>query len=206
MTTIDPKQKLILTTEIQDKIADASLTFDSQIKGYFKYQSKYIREYLSANSKLNSYQFKSLVNKILTFWNESINPDTEVFWGELKINNIDFERKDPLKFALTKNRFRTVEQGIGARNFWTELKKLSSIKDKYSQAEINKIDSIIIQDENRRLDVLKKCLIKKSIPQGQYLKFGECMAYFANCKLFGKYFTSGQIEELYDIWKNFKSK
>jgi len=48
-------------------------------------------------------------------------------------------------------------------------------------------------------------LAKKAIPQTQYLKFGECMAYFGRSKLFEVYFSKEQVEELYEIWKNFKS-
>ena len=147
-----------------------------------------------------------MTSELLVYWNESIKPDTEAFWAELRKNNIDFERKEPLKFALTKKRFRTVEQGMDARNYWTKLKSQNSITESFTKTEIQEIDDIVAEDEKRRLEILKKCLNKKTIPQSQYLKFGECMAYFANCRLFDKYFTSGQVEELYDIWKNFKSE
>ena len=95
---------------------------------------------------------------------------------------------------------------MDARNYWTKLKSQNSITESFTKTEIQEIDDIVAEDEKRRLEILKKCLNKKTIPQSQYLKFGECMAYFANCRLFDKYFTSGQVEELYDIWKNFKSE
>ena len=91
--------------------------------------------------------------------------DTEIFWQQLKNKAVDFERKEPLKFALIKNRFRTVEQSIGAKNFWTHLKKLKSITGTYSKTDIEKIDRIITDDENRRIEILKKCLSKKTIPK-----------------------------------------
>lgn len=204
MTTLELTDQLLRTTEIHDKFVDASTAFDDKTKQAIKHMSKYIRDFLTANPKANAYQLRTLTNELLTYWNESINSDTEKFWTELQTNDIDIERKEPLKFALTKKRFRTVEQGIDARNNWADLKKLNSITDKFSKTDIEQIDSIIADDEQNRLDILKKCLRKKAIPPTQYLKFGECMAYFANCRLFDKYFTTGQVEELYDIWKNFK--
>ena len=124
---------------------------------------------------------------------------------DVKTANLNLERKEPLKFALDKNRFRNVEQGIGARKYWDSLKSLKCIKDRYSDSEIKKIDEIIVEDENKRIGILKKCLAKKNIPKSQYLKFGECMAYFANCGLFDRYLTEEEVKELYTIWKNFKS-
>ncbi len=206
MTTLEHREKLWRTTEIHDNLIDVSIIFDDHTKQAFKTQSKFIRDFLTNNPKANSYQLRTLTSELLTYWNESIKPDTEAFWTELRKNDIDFERKEPLKFALTKGRFRNVEQGMDARNYWTKLKGEKSIIDNFTQAQIQVIDKIISDDEQRRLDILKKCLIKKAIPQTQYLKFGECMAYFANCRLFDKYFTTGQVEELYDIWKNFKSE
>lgn len=206
MTTFGHKEKLWHATEIQDNLVDGSIVFDNQTKQAFKTQSKFIRDFLTNNPKANSYQLKSLTNELLTYWNESINPDTEIFWTELKDNGIDFERKEPLRFALTKKRFRNVEQGIDARKHWTELKNRKEITDKYSQAEIEKIETIIADDENRRFEILKKCLRKNEIPQTQYLKFGECMAYMNNCGLWEKYFNKEEVQQLYNIWTNFKSK
>lgn len=206
MTTLEHKEKLWRTTEIHDNQIDVSTLFDDYTKQAFKTQSKFIRDFLTNNPKANSYQLRTLTSELLTYWNESIKPETEAFWTELRKNNIHFERKEPLKYALTKGRFRNVEQGMDARNYWTNLKGEQSIIDNFTQAQIRVIDKIILDDEQRRHDILKKCLIKKVIPQTQYLKFGECMAYFANCRLWNKYFTTGQVEGLYDIWKNFKSE
>ena len=72
--------------------------------------------------------------------------------------------------------------------------------------EIEEIDDIILKDEKQRIEILKKCLRKKEIPQTQYLKYGECMAYANNCLLWKKYFKQSEVDELYEIWKNFKSK
>jgi len=206
LTTLEHKDKLLQTTYIQDKVIGESTLLNNQAKQALYILSVYIRDILANKTKLNSYQFTSLTNGILTYWNESINPDTEKFWGQMNINNISFLRKEPLRFALEKNRFRNVEQGIEAKNHWPDLKKLPSITARYTQAEIDQIDKIIDDDERKRLTILKKCLTKRSIPQTQYLKFGECMAYFSRCDLFGKYFSKDQVNELYIIWRNFKSK
>ncbi|CAM4389745.1 hypothetical protein [Zobellia nedashkovskayae] len=155
--------------------------------------------------KLNSYQRKSATSEFLNYWNYSISPDTEKFWAIIKDNGITIERKDPFRFALDKNRFIRVELGIGARKYWTKLKTLKEITKRFSETEISKIGEIITEDENKRIGILKKCLAKKNIPKSQYLKFGECMAYFANTGLFSKYMDENEVQELYRIWKNFKS-
>jgi len=117
MTTLEHKEKLWRTTEIHDNLIDVSILFDDHAKQAFKTQSKFIRDFLTNNPKANSYQLRILTIELLTYWNESIKPDTEAFWAELQKNNIDFERKEPLKFALAKGRFRNVEQGMDARNY-----------------------------------------------------------------------------------------
>lgn len=205
MTTLRNIDKLILTTKINDKVVDGSTIMDEKTKEAFKDLSKYTRDLLEKEPKMNSYGLNSLKSGLLTYWNESINPDTESFWTELKINGIYYERKEPLKFALEKNQFRRVDQGMDARKHWTELKNRKEITDKYSQTEIEKIETIIAEDENRRLEILKKCLRKNEIPQTQYLKFGECMAYMNNCGLWDTYFKNEEVQQLYDIWTNFKS-
>lgn len=206
MTTLKNIDKLIWTTKINDKVVDRSTIMDEKTKEASKNLSKYTRDFLEKEPKINSYGLNSLKSGLLTYWNESINPDTESFWTELKDNGIDYERKEPLKFALEKNQFRRVDQGMDARKHWSELKKRKEIIDRYSKTEIEKIETIIAEDENRRLEILKKCLRKNKIPQSQYLKFGESMAYMNNCGLWNKYFNKEEVEQLYDIWKNFKSR
>ena len=206
MTTLGNIDKLLLTTEIHDKWVDASISIDELTKQGLKHISKTIRDFLTANTNANSYQKRMLTNELLTYWNNSITPATENFWTSLRINDIDIERKEPLRFALTKKCFRNVEQGIDARNHWTILRNSSSIIARFSKTEIQQIDNIISDDEKKRLDILQRCLIKGVIPQTQYLKFGECMAYFGRCKLFDTYFSKEQVHELYNIWNNFKSR
>ena len=206
MTTLGNIEKLILVTKIKEKVVECSTNMDEKTKEAFRNLSKSTRDILEKKPKMNSYGLNSLKSGLLTYWNESINPDTESFWTELKVNGIDYERKEPLKFALDKNQFKRIEQGMDARMYWGELKKRKEITDKYSKAEIEKIETIIAEDENRRLEILKKCLRKNEIPQSQYLKFGECMAYMNKCGLWDKYFNKDEVQQLYNIWTNFKCK
>lgn len=201
LPALKPKEKLIRLTEIIDKVVDASTVLDDQTRLALKGFSMYARDFLARTPKASSYQITALTSGLLDYWNQRIKPEIVIFWTELKNNGIELERKNPLQFALEKNRFRTVELGIDARNNWETLKKSDILQATYSQDEIEKIDKIIAEDENRRLGILKKYLKKKEIPRSQYLKFGECMAYFANCHLFEKYFLPAEIEELHSLWK-----
>ena len=156
MTTLRNIEKLIFATKINDKVVDGSSIMDEKPKEAFKHLSTYIRDLLEEEPKMNSYGLNSLKNELLTYWNESINPDTEFFWTELKTNGIDYERKEPLRFALDKKRFRQVEQGSDARNHWTELKKLKEIQHRFTKKEIEEIDAIISKDEKQRIEILKR--------------------------------------------------
>ena len=208
MTKTENIEQILRTVEIHEKIVNESTEMENDTKSHFLNLSEFTKNCLNDKSKtekFNSYQINSLKNELLIYWNETISVETEKFWTEVKNEKLNLERKEPLKFALSKNRFRNVEQGIGARKYWNSLKSLKSIKKEYLDLEIKKIDEIIVEDENKRIGILKKCLAKKNIPKSQYLKFGECMAYFANCGLFEKYLTEKEVTELYTIWKNFKS-
>lgn len=201
------KEKLLKAINIQDKTITDSVNFDNNSKKAFLNYSKICVDLLIDNNKsFNLTQLKSMTREILTYWNESIGIDTEKFWISLRDENIDFQRRDELKFAIDKGRFRRVDQGIGAKKYWKTIKEMEFVKSRFSESEIKLIDTIIDKDEITRLEILRKCLKKKAIPQTQYLKFGECMAYFSDCKLFEKYFENDEVDELYDIWKKFKSK
>ena len=204
----NPLDDILRTIEIHDKIITRSTELDEKSKRAFLNFSSYTKRLLTtqdASKKLNSYQRKSATGEFLSYWNYSISPDTEVFWAKIKAENINLERKDPFKFALEKNRFLRVEIGIGARKYWTKLKTSKAITERFSNAEISKIGEIIAEDESKRIGILKKCLAKKNIPKSQYLKFGECWAYFTNTGLFPKYMDENEVHELYGIWKSFKS-
>lgn len=203
-----PKEKdisqFIDSIDVNDKIVRESKIMDENTKDAFLKMSNSTRDILDKHPKMTSYGLLSLKSELLTYWNESINPDTEIFWLELKTKGVEYERKEPLKFALEKNYFRRVEQGIDARKYWDNLKTQNSIIERFSGQEIERITATIKEDEKKRFLILRKCLDKNSIPKTQYLKFGECMAYFGQCGLFEKYFTDKEVKSLYEIWKNFK--
>lgn len=204
-TKSEYKEQLLRTIQIQNDLLNDFDLFDPKTKEAIINLGLYWTERLDSEH-FTLTQLKSITNDILTMWKETIGIATELFWTELKKNNIDFERKDELNFALQKGRFRRVDIGMGARKDWNVIKDFDSIKGRFSNDEIEKISKIIDLDEKTRLEILKKCLRKKEIPQTQYLKFGECMAYMSNCGLWDKYFAKTEVNELYDIWNKFESK
>lgn len=195
------KAQLLDAIEIQVQIVSGSQHLDKASKNALINHSEHLIELL--NGKLTLAQMKSLSSDFLIYWNESIGIDAEAFWVKMRESNIEFERKDELKFVLLKKRFRRVDQGMAARMNWEYLKQLQPIKDRFSLSEIDTIGETIQTDEEQRLEVLQKCLRKKAIPKSQYLKFGECMAYFGNCNLFEQYFSQAEESDLYEIWESF---
>jgi len=198
------KEQVLTLIQVQDDVVKNSRSMDSATKEAFLNFTRISRQQLDGELTLT--QMKSLVNGVLTFWRESIGVEVEKFWTELKAQNIDFERRDELEFAISKGRFRRVDMGMAARKDWILMRDLASVKKRFSERELVIIDQVIKNDENERLEILRKCLKKNEIPQSKYLKFGECMAYFAHCALFDQYFSRGQIEQLNTIWQNFRSK
>lgn len=156
-------------------------------------------------SKLSSISLKSLIDGFLIQWNESISLETEIFWIKIEENNLDFKRKEPLRFALEKGRFLNVHQGTDARSNWNSLVDSGYLSKKYNQNEIEKLFEIILNDEKKRVAFLKKCLKANKIPSSQYLKFGDCMAYIYNTRILKEHFSVEEIELLNLIWRNFKS-
>ena len=155
--------------------------------------------------ELKSGHLNSFVTIFFTPWNEGIGVDVEYFWLDLKNSNIlEFARKHPLRFALKKGYFLNVEQGMEARKNWYWLIKTNILTLNYTEEEIKSLQNVIESDEFKRLQLLQKCLKNKRISSSEYLRFGDCIAYFDNCKLFEKYFTELQISELDIIWKNVK--
>ena len=197
------KDQLLQCIAIQNKIIETDETMDTKAKEAFLNHGNQIKAF--AQDKLTKAQFKSLFSEILTYWNEAIGPEVETFWNTLKAEGLTIERKDELQFALQKNRFRRVDQGIAARKHWEVLHAIPSIQERFSREEISQLAEIIEKDKTTRLAILQKCLRKNSIPKTQYLKFGECMAYFDQCELFSTHFTSIQVEQLYTIWENFSN-
>jgi hypothetical protein len=195
---------LLQIIKIQDEIFDASDTIDEATKQGIRLRSAMLISTVANQPKLNAYRFKCLVTELLMVWNHNISPDTENFWAILNSNNLPVKRKDLIKDALTRGRFKTVEQGIDARNHWAVLSGMSLITERFLPEQISQVAQIIAADEQKRHAILQKTLTTGKIAQTQYLKFGECMAYFANCLLFRHHFTQAQTDELYGIWQDFK--
>lgn len=197
------KNQLVRTIHIQNDLVNNGDLFDPKTKEALVNQGNYWSDRLS-NESFSLTQLKFVSSNILTLWKESVGIATEMFWVELKKNNIDFERKDELNFALQKGRFRRVDVGMAARKDWSVMKEFDAITNRFTKDEIEKISDIIESDEKTRLELLKRCLRKKEIPQTQYLKFGDSMAYMSHCGLLNKHFNEIEVDELYDIWNNFK--
>ena len=195
---------LLKSIDIQNRIIKDSHNFDDNTKTTFFNYSNQLKEVIQG--KLTQTQIKSISKEFLVFWNEGIGPEVEAFWAELKDIGLEFERRDELEFALKNKRFRRVDQGIAAKKHWNDLKSTPNIIERFSADEISVISEVVSKDEESRHAILKKCLEKNSIPKTQYLKFGECMAYFSNCGLFEKYFRDEEIKTLYSIWNNFPNQ
>ena len=197
-------EDLLKTAEIQINIVSNSKYFEANSKYWMNFTAEEWIERIK-KEKFSLTQLKSISSDLLTYWKESISIDTELFWDDLTKNNIHFERKDELNFALKKGRFRRVDIGMLARRDWGIMKNLDSIKSRFSKIEIKKIEEVIRNDEKNRFEILTKCLEKSKIPQNKYLKFGECWAYFSNCNLWEQYFTKEEKDKLIDIWRSFSA-
>jgi hypothetical protein len=197
------KEHILSLIEVHDRVVKDSCRMDVTTKEAFLNFTRISLEKL--DRQLTMTQMKSLVNGILTFWQESIGVEVEKFWTELSKQNVDFERRDELKFAVSKGRFRRVDIGMAARKEWSLMKALESVQKRFSERELAIIDQVIQKDEIDRFEVLRRCLKNNEIPQSKYLKFGECMAYFAHCGLFSEYFSRDEVDQLNAVWQNFKS-
>lgn len=196
------KNQILKTIQIQNNLVSKNDLFDPITKDAIINFGNYWNKRLD-NENFTLTGLKSITSDILTYWKESIGIATELFWNELKNNNIEFQRKDELSFALEKGRFRRVDIGIGARKNWAIIKDFDTIQERFSKDDIESLTNIVEKDEKARIEILKKYLIKKKISNHQYLKFGECMAYVSKCGLWDSYFTKTEMEELYDIWNNY---
>lgn len=132
------KEHLLRTIQIQNDLLNDFDLFDPKTKEAIIKHGNYWTERLNCEH-FTLTQLKSITNDILTIWKETIGIATEMFWNELKKNNIDFERKDELNFALQKGRFRRVDIGMGAKKDWNVIKDFDSIKNRFSKDEIEKI-------------------------------------------------------------------
>jgi hypothetical protein len=195
------KENLFKAISIGNRIMKESKNIDSRTKEAMLNFSEDIINRVNKkceNGKPNSTLINSYKKDFLTYWCESSSLETEMFWKELKQNNIEYERKDPLFFALTKNRFINVHQGMDARKNWNDIIEFGFINERYTKEQIQKINSVIEKDENDRMEFMKKCLKNKRVPLSG-MRFADSRAYFEYCNLFTKHFDEETVKELYLI-------
>jgi len=209
INTLQKAKQLLIALRIGYDIVEGSDLLNDQqkviiLKGLKNYED--IINVNLKNEKIDSLGLKSLTESFLTKWNEGVSIDVELFWEKIKNENIDFKRKEPLRFALLKGRFSDVHKGMQVRKNWQKLKNSHYLKNSYSDNEIDKIENIIIADEKKRYELLKSCLIKKIIPKSKFLTFGDSIAYFNYCNLFLKYFSTNDTEYLFKMLEEFKAK
>lgn len=147
---------------------------------------------------------KSLESDFLTYWNESIGIHTEVFWNELRQKEIECKRREPLRNALQKGRFRNVHEGMEAAKNFDNLINSRLLESSFLYEELLQLKKIIAEDTNKRVELLKHCLKKGAIPGSKYLRFGDSVAYMNECNLWSKYFKEDEVRRLMEIWSNFK--
>lgn len=198
MTLEQHKARFLLLLEIQEGVAIRSVTMDENTRQALLTMSRRMRN--DTVPRLTMAHFNYGIDEFFTYWNENITPDVELFWDEIRQQGLPFERKDPLAFAFAKGRLRLGDQYIAARKHWAAIRQMEQVKARYTTDQILQIDEMIAADEKKRHELLKKILIKGNLPDYQYLKFGECMAYFSQCGLWGQYFTQQQVERLREIW------
>ncbi|MDR6762088.1 uncharacterized protein YggU (UPF0235/DUF167 family) [Flavobacterium sp. 2755] len=195
------KENLFNAIKIADQIIMESKNIDSSTKEAMLNLSKDIINRINKkceNGKANLTLINFYKKEFLTYWSESTSLETEKFWKNLKIRNIGYERKDPLFFALNKNRFINVHQGIDARKNWKDILEFGYINERYTKDQIQKINDVIEKDENDRLDFIKKCLKNERIPL-KGMRFNDSIAYFRHCNLLSKYFDEETIKKLYTL-------
>ena len=119
---------------------------DERTKEAFKNQDiwnvKTINESI-AKKDLSSAGLKSLTDGYFTFWNESAGLDIEKFWDCLEKKPFEITRKDPLQFALKKDRFRNVHQAMSVRKDWGRLKESKLLRNRLSSEAIQQLDKIV---------------------------------------------------------------
>jgi len=167
-------------------------------------QTRNLTNSKNGDDKITSYGLKSLTDSFLVYWNESISVDTEKFWNLLEKEGISIKRKEPLRQALLRGVFRNVHEAMEACKNFDEMVEKGVLKSRYNEAELTTIRDIIDKNTSVRVELLRSCLIKGKIPSSKYLRFGDSMAYMGNCNLFNDYFNENEVEQLLDIWNNFK--
>ena len=155
-------------------------------------------------NKLTSYELKTIESELFTYWNESINLDVELFWKEIQNRNLEFKRKNLIKYLLENGRLRSVEQWIGLYNNIEQLSSTGQFSLMLEKNELNKLHELLDKEVEKRFSLVNKCFKKGSIALSNYLKFGESMAFLERCKLTLKYFSEDERNQIINMWKSQK--
>lgn len=195
------KEQLIKTIEIQGELINDFELFDAKITALMTDNGIRWRERIQTEC-FTLRELRSIARMVLSYWNESIGIPTELFWSELKKNDVPFERKDPLKSVLKRGRFRRFDLGVAARNYWILIKDSKAIRSRFTPTEIDTISDIIAKEEQARVELLKKCIILRKVPQKEYLKFNDSITYMQQCNLWSTHFSSTEQHLLELIAEN----
>ncbi len=196
---------LLKAIEISADILNKSVSLDNQTKTAFQSQNSYSKNYIHSgfkNDELSSYAVKTLEHEFFKYWNETVNQDIENFWEEINKNGLPYQRKSPITELLAKKRFRQVEQWIDLFNNLEKLKQTGILNKQFTTKEIKELYNLAEAEENKRLELVSKCLKKKKISLPQYQKFVESMAFLERCNLTLKYFSEQEREELFEMAKS----
>lgn len=205
--TLKKSGEFIQALEVEKETILQSTTLTQHEKNdscRYNEERKHMHNRLLATGQLNSQTLRYLIEDLLIRWNESIGIDTEIFWNKMYERGIKFPRKEPLRWALQKGRFRNVHQGMEAAKHFDSLIKSKHLEPNFSYEELSELRNIIDRDTNSRLELFKSCLKKGRLTASVYLRFGESVAYFNECDLWEKFFTVNEVNQLTAIWKSFK--
>ncbi len=153
---------------------------------------------------LNSFSIKSMIEDFLIFWNGWISLDSERFWDEVKQRGLDIKRKRSLRSVLNSGRFLDVHEAMSARTQWTDLMASNYVANQFTETERQKLLEIMDMDEIKRVNLFKKCLKNKNLPESSYFMYTDSMAYFSLHKLYEKHFSLLEITQIKKICKEFE--
>jgi len=205
--TLKKSKDFIQALEIERETILQSTTLTQEEKNdtcLYNENAKIQHNQLLSTGQLNSQTLRYLIEDRLIRWNESIGIDTEIFWNKLFEKGIKYTRKEPLRWALQKRRFKNVHQGMQAAKNFDSLIKSKLLEPKFSNEELSQLSNIIEKDTDSRLELFKSCLKKGRLMASTYLRFGDSVAYFNECDLWNKFFTNNEVQYLLKIWQSFK--
>lgn len=198
---------LLQAIKIGNDIINKSTHLDNKTKLVFNVLHQYSESIIKSGfekNKLSSYELKTIESELFTYWNGSISLDIELFWKEIQNRNLEFKRKNLIKYLLENGRLRSVEQWIGLYKRIEELSSTDQLSLMLKKDELNQLQELIDSEVEKRYSLVNKCFKKGSIALSNYLKFGESMAFLERCKLTLKYFSEDERNQIINMWKRQK--